>query len=113
MSSVETTRRNHAPLVLLYGRRSKPLAYAEPDADYPSMYRLRLADGRLSDMANKARILAAAVSAFPDMDHWLLHWEPAPLLSGPSQPSAGLNGSPLSDSTPEQDAPISLCGNSP
>lgn len=49
-----------APLGLFYGRSTKPMVEIVPDAKYPTMWRIRHPDGRLSDMANLTRIKDAA-----------------------------------------------------
>jgi hypothetical protein len=45
-------------LLLRAGRRL--LSAIEPDAEWPGMWRVRLPDGRLSDMANRTRAKDAA-----------------------------------------------------
>jgi hypothetical protein len=42
--------------------RSKAIVWVIADDKHPSMYRMRLPDGRVSDMANLARIKDAALS---------------------------------------------------
>src|SRR5437868_4852609 len=45
----------------LYGK-GKPVVTIVPDAKYPAMWRVRLPDGRLTDMANRTRAKDAAAS---------------------------------------------------
>jgi hypothetical protein len=47
---------------LYHGQRKRPLALIEPDAEWEGMYRVRLPDGRLSDMVNLTRAKDAALS---------------------------------------------------
>jgi hypothetical protein len=47
-------------LALHLGRRAQSLLTVVPDARWPGMYRIRLRDGRLSDMVNLARAKDAA-----------------------------------------------------
>ena len=43
-------------------RKGKPLVRIEPDSTYPGMWRVRLPDGGLSDLANRTRAKDAAMS---------------------------------------------------
>ena len=42
--------------------RGRVVATVVPDADWPGMWRARLSDGRVSDMANLTRAKDAAIS---------------------------------------------------
>ena len=107
-AGVETTPPRRARVIprlaLHYGRSAKPLAWIEPDAVYPGMWRLRHPDGELSDIANLTRIKDAAVITHGGGR--LLHWRPSPQ---PRRGSPALNHcSPLSDGLGQIDAPASL-----
>ena len=55
--------RANGRLFLFYGNSDDHLATVEPDSKYPGvMWRIRFADGRLSDMANPTRAKDAAVT---------------------------------------------------
>jgi hypothetical protein len=42
--------------------KGKPIMTIVPDAKYPSMWRVRLLDGRLTDMVNRTRAKDAAIA---------------------------------------------------
>jgi hypothetical protein len=46
---------------LHYGKGSKPVISIEKDAKYPTMWRVRMPDGTLSDMVNRTRAKDAAI----------------------------------------------------
>jgi hypothetical protein len=46
---------------LYYGQSAVPLAWVVPDAVYSGLWRVRMPEGRLSDMLNLARAKDAAV----------------------------------------------------
>lgn len=49
-------------LALHLGNRAQPLLIVEPDARWPGMFRIRLREGRLSDMVNLSRAKDAATT---------------------------------------------------
>jgi hypothetical protein len=66
MSRNEDLRRRHlvweGPRLRLHSNRGRVLATIEPDPDWPKMYRVRLPDGHVSDMANISWAKDAAAS---------------------------------------------------
>jgi hypothetical protein len=53
-------RKDGVWLLLFHGTDENPLAIVEPDAKYPTLYRIRYPDGHLSDMVNLTRAKDAA-----------------------------------------------------
>jgi hypothetical protein len=51
---------NGGGYALHYGRRTTAVLHVVPDKTYPAMWRIRLPDGSLSDMANLMRAKDAA-----------------------------------------------------
>jgi hypothetical protein len=115
------TRRPH--FSLHFQRAGRPLAHVVPDHVWPGMYRVRWADGTLSDMVNLARAkdAAEAVTAakFTHGNRRLLTWRERTKVTGQPQPSppVALNPSPLVQSplrvnprTPGSTAPVSPLG---
>jgi hypothetical protein len=68
---------------LHYGSAKHPIAEVIPDKAWPGMWRVKTADGWLSDMANLSRAKDAAVAIAergpPARDAKLLRWQTAPL----------------------------------
>jgi hypothetical protein len=74
---------------LFYGAARAPLARIAPDDTYPTMWRIVWPDGRMSDMANRARCKDAAAAICelgpPTRDRRLLHWK----KNAPERPPEG------------------------
>jgi hypothetical protein len=62
------------------GRNSRPIVSIVPDAAYPKMWRIRMSDGRLSDMANRTWVKDAAASvALSILNHDIRRPEAPPM----------------------------------
>jgi hypothetical protein len=97
------------PFALHYGRAHAPLVQAVPDAVWPGMWRLLWPDGRLSDLANLARIKDAAIAICergpPQRDRHRLHWEISPSNSLWAGRTRVRHASPYQRKGPGQEAP--------
>jgi hypothetical protein len=68
---------------LHYGSAKHPIAEVLPDSSWPGMWRVRWADGVLSDMANLTRAkdtaFVMAQRGPPERDGQRLHWQMSPI----------------------------------